>query len=217
MLVSCVSNWLRNIGCWWQGGDWILKIGESWNIHETLLWAWWSSHYDNMSSIEPQMTTRIVGLTNRNRNKFSSWLPELLTFPNWIKTLWIVVFLINTSWGSNICSRFPSDSFGPDDPFVRCFFFPVTLLIINIQSENILGGSLILLPSKGSLPGEAPLDLSTGCKCPSPASSTDGWKMERNVIVCRATVTNSPHMIRSRKLNTCHIRLNCWCQVHLHL
>ena len=152
-----------------------------------------SSHYDNVSSIEPRMTTRIVGLTNRNGNKFSSWNPELLTFPSWIKTLWIVVFLINMSWVSYICSRLPSDSFGPDDPFVRCFFFPATRLIINIQSEFILGGSFILLPSTESLPQEAPLDLSTDCKCPSPASSKDGWKIERIVTVCRATVTNCPH------------------------
>ena len=170
-----------------------------------------------MSSIEPQLTTRIVGLTNRNRNKFSSWNPELLTFPSWIKTLWIGDFLINMSWGSNICSRLPSDSFGPDDPFVRCFFFPATCLIRRQLKANWIMRVILLFPSRESLPQEAPLDLSTGCKCPSPVSSMGDWERERIVIVCRATVTNSPHMIRSRKLNTWHIRLNCWCQVHLHL
>ena len=163
------------------------------------------------------MTTRIVDLTNRNRNKFSSWNPELLTFPSWIKTLRIVVFRINTSWGSNICTRLPSDSFGPDDTFVRCFFFPAPFLIRRQLKANWIMRVLLLFPSTESLPQEAPSDLSTGCKCPSPASSKDGWKIERIVTVCRATVTNSPFVIRSRKLYTWHIGLNCWRQIHLHL
>ena len=33
LLVFCVLNWLRNIGRWWEGIDWILSSAESSNIH----------------------------------------------------------------------------------------------------------------------------------------------------------------------------------------